>query len=166
METFPTSLCLGSNIKLLTECTLNFKAALRVNTFINKRDGGIEFAQTVLNHAVYSKHVFHMCRDDKASWRLAHWWCVAACMLLVGFHCNMSPLHPNYVDRQCIMTRRTIHPSVTTYLNVTRAQVRLCNHVMHRWLLLQAHTCFAEKRWHRNILKSVRAGRLRLFYLL
>lgn len=84
------------------------------------------------NHAVYSKHVFLVCSDDKASWCRAHGWCVTVRVLPVGFHFYMTSLHPSYVDRQCIMTRHTIQASVTTCFKVTRAQVSPCNHVKHR----------------------------------
>ena len=80
----------------------------------------IKSAGTFLTHGVYSEHVFLVCSGDRPSWCLAHGWCVTVCMLLVRFHCYMSSLHPNYADRQCIMTRHTIHSSVTTCFKATR----------------------------------------------
>lgn len=43
---------------------------------------------------------------DKASWSRPHGWCVRLCRLQIRFHGYMSSLHPDYVDRQCIMNRQ------------------------------------------------------------
>ena len=56
----------------------------------------LKLAKTFPNHVGYSEHVFLMYSGDKASWCLAHGWCVAVCMLLVRFHCYMSSLHLSY----------------------------------------------------------------------
>lgn len=57
----------------------------------------------ILNPVSDSTNAFLMCSVDKASWCLAHRWCVTVCMLLVRFHCYMSSLHPSYADKQYIM---------------------------------------------------------------